>query len=124
MAFHALQTMPNKYLVREIENLKISPRFLKIERSLFSICLAVIQENSCSQMYSEVQGWNGVGATEVGDKRKVEGDQRTDFGKSKCKGWDRNKVHMYVCVLEESFLSVKGTNKLNVDKGKARKIYQ
>lgn len=31
---------------------------------------------------------------------------------------------MYVCVLEESFLSVKGTNKLNVDKGKARRIYQ
>ena len=44
----------------------------------------------------------------MGDKRKVEGNQRESFGNSKFTGQDRNEVHMYLCVIEESFFQCQG----------------
>ena len=45
----------------------------------------------------------------MGDKRKVEGNQRESFSNRKFTGQDRNEVHVSMC-LRRKFFSVKGTN--------------
>lgn len=59
----------------------------------------------------------------MGDKRKVEGNQRESFGNSKFTGQDRNEVHVSMC-LRRKFFQCQGNQQLNVNTGRARQICQ